>query len=446
MILKTEFQKKFETSVIVNCNVEKDDLILVALSGGADSVALLHLFKELNYSIIAAHCNFHLRGEESNQDEEFVTQLCEEMDIPLKINHFDTAKYADDNKISIEMAARELRYNWFEELKNEMSLNFIATGHHGDDSIETFFINLIRGTGLKGLTGIAWKNESLIRPMLFASATEIKDYCKENNLDYRTDSTNYETIYYRNKIRLNVIPVLRKMNPSFFQTMQNNMEYLAENEMIVEEQLENFSNQIIAREEDLVLVPIKSVLEYSFPKNLLLHIFQPFGFSGNQVSQIITSLNSTSGKQFFSNNYRIVKDRFNLILTPKDKLDDVVYKIAAGQRVVDLPINMNINIIDKTESFKFSTNPHLVHLDVDKLTFPLFLRHPQEGDRFQPLGMTNFKKLSDFFIDNKLSLIEKEQTWLLLSGEDIVWVVGQRIDNRYKITKETERILQIELF
>lgn len=444
--MRTDFQKDFQKSLVDNCQVKESDLILVALSGGADSVALLHLFKTLNYSVIAAHCNFHLRGKESNKDEEFVKKYCSKLDIPLKINHFNTIEYANEKKISIEMAARELRYNWFEELKTEMNLNYIATGHHGDDSIETFFINLIRGTGLKGLTGIAWRKGNIIRPMLFASSLEIKEYCKSNSLSYRTDSTNNETIYYRNKIRHNVIPVFKKMNPSFFVTMQNNMDYLAENELIVEEQLNEIANQIIAREDDLLLVSIKEILEYKFPKNLLLHIFQPFGFSGNQVWQIINSLNSTSGKQFFSNNYRIVKDRFNLILTPKIKLDDEVYKIQSGQREVELPINLKLNIIDKTESFKYSTNPHLVHLDAEKLVYPLNIRHSQEGDKFQPLGMTNFKKLSDFFIDNKFSLVEKENTWVMTSNNDIAWIIGQRIDNRFKITNTTTKILQIELF
>lgn len=444
--MKNNFQIQFQQALEEKCNVLSHNTILVALSGGADSVALLHLLKEANIQCTAAHCNFHLRGAESDEDEEFVKELCKQLNIPLRTIDFQTVEYAEKQKISIEMAARKLRYAWFDDLAKELGVDLIATGHHGDDAIETFFLNLTRGTGIKGLTGISWRRGNIIRPLLFASAQEIKDYCQENSLSFRTDSTNQETIFYRNKIRSEIIPLFKEMNPSFFTTMQNNMEYLKESREIIEDELTKIQLQITAREGDSFLIPISVIKKYAHRRSLILDLLQPYGFSGQQIHQIVKTADTLPGKQFLSSTHRLVVDRFNLILTPISEQDKNRYSVSDGVARIKHPLHLTFKKYLRTAEFQFSKDPKLIHLDADLLEFPLFLRHPLVGDKFQPLGMSNFKKLSDFFIDEKLSIIEKEETWLLLNGEEIVWVIGRRIDNRFKITHRTKNILEIELF
>ena len=443
--MKDNFHKQFQQALNEKCDVLPHNTILVALSGGADSVALLHLVKESNIQCFAAHCNFHLRGAESDADEKFVRSLCEDLNIPLRTISFKTTEYAEKQKISIEMAARELRYNWFEELAKELEMDFVATGHHGDDAIETFFLNLTRGTGIKGLTGISWRRGNIIRPLLFASAQQIKDYCQENSFQFRTDSTNHETVFYRNKIRSQIIPLFNEMNPSFFSTMQSNMEYLKESREIIEDELIKIQLQITAREEDSFLIPISVIKEYAHRKSLILDLLQPYGFSGQQIHQIVKTVDTLPGKQFLSRTYRLVVDRFNLILTPITEHDRNRYAVQKGVTEINHPLHLTLKKYPRTSNFQFSKDPNLIHLDADLLEFPLYVRHPSEGDKFQPLGMSNFKKLSDFFIDEKFSIIDKEETWLLINGDEIVWVIGHRIDNRFKITHRTKSILEIKL-
>ncbi len=442
--MKNNIQIQFQQALEEKCNVSPHNTILVALSGGADSVALLHLLNETNIKCTAAHCNFHLRGAESDEDEKFVKDLCKQLNIPLRTIDFQTVEHAEKQKISIEMAARELRYSWFDELAKELGMDLIATGHHGDDAIETFFLNLTRGTGIKGLTGISWRRGNIIRPLLFASAQDIKEYCQENSLSYRTDSTNQETVFYRNKIRSEIVPLFEEMNPSFFSTMQNNMEYLKESREIIEDELTKIELQITAREGDSFLIPISVIKKYAHRRSLILDLLQPYGFSGQQIHQIVKTVDSLPGKQFLSRTHRLVVDRFNLILTPISEQDKSRYSVPDGVTRMEHPLHLTFKKYLRTAEFQFSKDPKLIHLDADLLEFPLFLRHPLVGDKFQPLGMSNFKKLSDFFIDEKLSIIEKEETWLLLNGEEIVWVIGQRIDNRFKITHRTKNILEIE--
>lgn len=443
--MKNNIQTLFQQALEEKCNVSPTNTVLIALSGGADSVALLHLLKDANIHCTAAHCNFHLRGTESDEDEKFVRTLCRELNIPLQTIDFQTVEYAEKQRISIEMAARELRYSWFDELAKELKIDLIATGHHGDDAIETFFLNLTRGTGIKGLTGISWRRGNIIRPLLFASAQEIKDYCHENSFNYRTDSTNQETVFYRNKIRSEIVPLFKEMNPSFFDTMQSNMEYLKESRNIIEDELTKIQLQITAREGDSFLIPISVIKKYAHRKSLLFDLMQPYGFSGQQIHQIVKTVNSLPGKQFLSHTHRLVVDRFNLILTPITEQDKNRYSVPDGVTEIEHPLHLTFKKYSRTSEFQFSKDPNLIHLDADLLDFPLYLRHPLEGEKFQPLGMSNFKKLSDFFIDEKLSIVEKEETWLLLNGEEVIWVVGLRIDNRFKITHRTKNILEIKL-
>ncbi|MGQ1948075.1 tRNA lysidine(34) synthetase TilS [Geofilum sp. OHC36d9] len=443
--MSKQFIYHFRDALQLQCRITEKSRIMVALSGGADSVALLHLLKNAGHTCIAAHCNFNLRDAESNEDEAFVTALCQQLNIKLHTISFQTREVAQQRKISIEMAARDLRYQWFEELSNQLNIQYIATGHHGDDAIETFFLNLTRGTGLKGLTGIAWRKGKLIRPLLYASAEEIKQYCRANNLNYRTDSTNSDTTILRNKIRHQIMPLFKEMNPSFFVTMQKNISYLEEACELMTIESKKFQNESIAKEEDTVIIPIQLLKQHPQKQTIAFDILKDYGFSGAQISPIIKSMETIPGKQFLSASHRLVVDRYNLIITPIRPKDETHYVINSDDQTISNPIHLSLTKFQKTNEFKFSKRPDVVHLDADLIDFPLYLRHAESGDRFIPLGMKNFKKLSDFFVDEKCSLIEKENCWLLINGEDIVWVVGRRIDNRYKITPKTKTIIEIKI-
>jgi tRNA(Ile)-lysidine synthase len=443
--LSKQFIYHFRDALQLQCGITEKSRILVTISGGADSVALLHLLKNAGQTCIAAHCNFNLRGAESDEDEAFVIALCQQFNIELHTVSFQTREVAQQRKISIEMAARDLRYQWFEKLSDQLNIQYIATGHHGDDAIETFFLNLTRGTGLKGLTGIAWRKEKLIRPLLYASSEEIKQYCRENNLNYRTDSTNSDIQILRNKIRHQIMPLFKEMNPSFFATMQKNISYLEEACELMAFESKKFQNESMAKEGDTVIIPIQLLKQHPQKQTVAFDILKDYGFSGAQISPIIKSMESIPGKQFLSASHRLLVDRYNLIITPISPKDETQYVINSDDQTISKPIHLSFTQFQKTNEFKFSKRPDVAHLDAELIDFPLYLRHAESGDRFIPLGMNNFKKLSDFFIDEKYSLIEKENCWLLINGEAIVWVIGQRIDNRYKITPKTKTILEIKI-
>jgi tRNA(Ile)-lysidine synthase len=436
---------KFRNCMTDNCGVNAGDRILVALSGGADSVALLHLLLKNGFTCVAAHCNFSLRGQESDGDEAFVTELCHNWNVELRTIKFDTQAYRKSRKVSIEMAARELRYQWFEKLLVETNTRSLATGHHGSDAIETFLLNLVRGTGIKGLTGMAWRNQHIIRPLLAASAKEVVDYCESNQLQFRTDSSNLETHYQRNKIRHQIVPLLEELNPSFFETMQHNMTYLREAEQVLAAEIQRVREQMVAETEDALLIPIRLINEHPQKQTMLYEILRPYGFPGQMTASIIESLNGIPGKQFFSATHRLVIDRYNLILVPQTQAEPEVYAIEGGQTIIDQPLKMELRQFDKPAEYQFPAENWKVHLDADLIDFPLTIRKMQCGDKFQPLGMQQFKKISDFFVDQKMSLIDKEKIWLLTNGYDIIWVMGLRIDNRYKITPSTKIILEIVL-
>lgn len=425
--------------------VRPEDRILVAVSGGADSMTLLHVLSGLGYNCQAAHCNFHLRDEESNEDERFVFDFCLGNDIPLHVKHFDTHDEARRRGISIEMAARDLRYQWFWQLVDNENFSWLATGHHGDDMIETFFLNLARGTGLRGLRGMRECQGALIRPLLSFQRTEIESYCYENGIPFRTDTSNVDTAYQRNNIRHNILPVMQMLNPSFFQTMRKNFKNIDDVWQIFEKEVEEVKEQISAREGDHMLIPIKLIKEHPQRETMLFEILRPYGFKGKVIAEIIDSFDGIPGKQFFSPDYRLVRDRFNLVLVPVEEEKEDVFYIESDDREINEPLNLRIRSFEITDEFKFSRDPKCVHVDADYVDFPLKLRHWQKGDQFRPLGMEQFKKLSDFFVDEKLSLIEKDEAWLLLSGEDIVWVVGQRIDDRFKVTPATKSVLEFRI-
>ncbi len=429
------------------CKIDSEQKVLVALSGGADSVVLLHLFKESGIQVQAAHCNFNLRAVESDEDEAFVQELCEKWEIPLFVKHFDTVGYSEEKGISIEMAARELRYNWFRELLEKERLDYIATGHHKDDNIETFFLNLARGTGIKGLSGIKPAYGQVIRPLLCFSRKEIESYCQTNNLAFRIDSSNLESIYLRNKVRNQIIPLFQELNPSFNETMKQNMDHLQQVNQFFQASVDKIRKEMVVEQDDQLLLSLRHINEFLDKELILFELLQPYGFNGSVVKEIIRNIeDDVSGKQYYSSQYRLIKDRFNLIIVPIKKEDETLtYYIEAGQALIETPIKIKIAENIDASAYVIDKDSLAAQFDYDLLSFPLTLRKWNNGDMFRPLGMNNFKKLSDFFIDSKFSLKDKEDCWLLLSGDDIIWVVGHRTDDRYKITKKTQKVCKLVL-
>jgi len=424
--------------------LEKDDKILLTISGGADSVVLFQLFIELKINFAMAHCNFKLRKNDSDEDEKFVKKLAEFYKIELFTKSFDTKNYATQNKLSIEMAARELRYSWFYELAENYKFTKIATAHHKDDNVETILLNLCRKTGLKGLTGIQNKNEKLIRPLLFATKKDIIDYCEKNKIEFRTDKSNFETDYQRNKIRHKIIPEFEKINPAFVNNVIETAENLKQIQIFFNYKLLEFEKECITKNDKFITINIEKIKHFE-PIELFLHEYlKNFGFNSATITNIIESFDKQTGKIFLSNEYKITKERKDLIITKLEKNEIQNFTITQIDKKLLLNENEFLNFSIKNNSEKISTETNFAFLDFDKLVFPLTVRHWKTGDYFYPIGMKNKKKLSDFLKDQKLSNYEKTNIWILESDNKIVWIINYRIDNRFKITDKTKTIQLIE--
>ena len=438
--------EKFESFVSDNNLFSKDDRILIALSGGVDSVVLSHLMCRANYKISLAHCNFHLRDEESNRDEAFVRSWAKENNIPLFVKEFDTYQYMKENKLSLEMAARDLRYNWFNSLLESEGFTCLCTAHHLDDSIETFFINLLRGTGIAGLHGIKVKNDKIVRPLLFATREEILSYAKQNNISYVEDSTNSETKFTRNKIRHNLFPVLREINPNFEFALKKDIEYLNDTEFIFRREIEKTKKEIIETEQEVIKINISKLKQLNPMKIYLYEILSEYGFNETNISDILSCLDENSGKQFFSKTHRLVKDRqYIFIDVIKNNTTNDFFLIDNCQSSLIHPLKMQIELLRDLKFINISKDKNIAMLDADLLKFPLILRKWRQGDSFVPFGMKKEKKLSDYFTSNKYSLLDKENQWILCSEEKIVWLVAERIDDRFRISNKTKNILKIEV-
>ena len=425
------------------CSVTLSSKLLLTVSGGMDSMAMLDVILKAGYECEAAHCNFNLRGEESDGDEKLVRDECERRGVKLHVKSFDTKKYASEHGISIEMAARDLRYEWFHSLLDECSLDVMVTAHHGDDAIETFFLNLTRGTGIRGLSGMEFAAGKVVRPMLELSRADIEDYAERNNIKYRHDSSNDEVKHLRNKVRHEIMPRFAEMNPAFFSTMKENLKHLAEVEELLEAEVKRFRDESVVEEHGRVLIPLMRVNEHPQKSAILYELLRPYGFNPATIGDIIKSISGIPGKQFYSPTHRLIRDRFNFILFEnREVAEDEVY-IDSETEYVDEPVHLELRTFVKREHYTFSTNPLVAHFDADTVDFPLILRRWRQGDMFRPLGMKGFKKLSDFFTDQKLSIVDKEEVWILQSGDDIIWVAGMRIDDRFKITNRTKNILEI---
>ena len=422
--------------------LSKDSKVIVGLSGGPDSMVLIHILLQLGYECIAAHCNFHLRGEASYKDAEFVNKWCEEQNVPLKTVSFDTQAYASQNKISIEMAARNLRYNWFEKIRKEHQADAIAIAHHQDDSVETILINLIRGTGIKGLTGIPNKNNYIVRPLLSISRSQIIEYLTNNKIPYVTDHTNEEDIYTRNTLRLRVLPILETINPSVKNSIINTSNNLRETEKIYNGYIVDIIPSVLKNNQ----INIEQLKKTFSPQSILFEILSPLGFTPSVIDDVTNNLDSIPGKIYLSKEYRLLKDREHLIISDIEtgEFENEVFSIYHDSQVLKNPFPVSIRKEKYYSGFKIQKRNTILQVDFDKLSFPLTLRKWEKGDWFIPFGMKGKKKLSDFFTDNKFNLIEKEGTWVLTSEKEIVWIVNHRVDNRFRITSETKSVFIVE--
>lgn len=436
-----ELEKYIEREKLFN----PTDRLVLAVSGGVDSMVMLELFRQLPYDFVVAHCNFKLRGTESDGDEVFMHDYCGEHGIELYVKTFETREFALQEGISIEMAARELRYKWFYELLDSLHYQYLLTAHHQDDLVETMLINLSRGTGIRGLSGIHPKKGRRVRPLLFASQEQIVDYALAHQIPYRDDSTNNDVIYHRNLIRHQVIPLLEKVNPAFKQNAAKTADVLRETERIYQSKIEDEKHQLITNEGANLHLSIDYLKHSSFVETLLFEVLHPFGFNGGQSKEIGQALDAEAGKTFYSETHRLVKDREQLILSPLTEEGLSRYYIEPDCLEIVEPVRMQFQQLEKNTDFHFSRDPKIADFDLDKLQFPLMLKKWEQGEYFQPLGMDGFKKLSDFFIDEKFSIPEKENCWILYSNGKVVWITGHRIDNRFKITSETKQVLRITI-
>lgn len=433
--------QKFQNHLLHNFQFLNSKKLLLATSGGIDSMVMLHLFQQLDYQIAIAHCNFQLRGLESFEDQKFIQDYADANAVPVYITQFDTKAFAEDYKLSTQVAARELRYNWFYELLETEKYDYILTAHHADDNLETFLINLSRGTGLEGLTGIPEQNENVMRPLLAFSQQEIEDYAKLNHIKWQEDSSNASDKYVRNKIRHHLVPMLKELNPNFLSSFHKTQNYLQDAQNMVDDAAIMVYQQVAAQEGENISFDLKKLKKLPNYKSYLYQWLNEFGFTA--WDDIYDLVESQSGKYVFSADYRLLKDRESLILSPLDfSTEKPEFFIEKGQKEVNIPLKVSFSIAAEIGIASNKT----IFVDSDKLQYPLVLRHWEEGDQFQPFGMDGkSKKISKFFKDEKLSLLEKENTWLLCSNDTIIWVVGLRQDERFKIENTTKNILKIQL-
>ena len=428
----------FKEHIDTHFSFLKDKKLLVACSGGVDSVVLSFLLKKSRFNIGLAHCNFSLRGKDSDGDETFVIDWADKLSIPVFTETFNTKEFAKDHKLSTQMAARELRYHWFYEILKDFKYDYLATGHHADDDLETFFINLSRGSGLQGLTGIPKINETVIRPLLLFSRSEIVAFAKENKLTWREDSSNASTEYLRNKLRHDVLPEYKNATEGVLQNFQKTQKYLKDSQDLVEDYMALVYNLAVTENFDGYTLHIEKLQELPHTEAVLYQLLHPFGFTDWEV--VPELLKAQSGKQVFSTTHRLLKDRNVLLLTKitsEEQIDEILIK--KNIKKIEIPLQIEFIPIDKIGYIDNS----VIYVDKDKLHYPLKLRKWRKGDAFQPFGMKGKKKLSKFFKDEKLSLVAKEKIWVLCSDSEIIWIIGHRADERFKVTSKTTDILKI---
>jgi tRNA(Ile)-lysidine synthase len=432
---------EFQNHLNENLPFLKEKRLLLAVSGGIDSMVLAHLLKQLNYTVAIAHCNFSLRGEESDGDENFIKKYALDNDIKLFATRFDTDSFAADNKLSIQVAARQLRYIWFHQLLKENNLDYLLTAHHLDDSIETFLINFIRGTGLEGLTGIPQLNDKVARPLLPFTRDEIEAYATANAIKWREDSSNASDKYFRNKLRHDVVQVLKSLNPSFAGSFRQTLSSLQQAQSLVNDAAVIIYRQVVTDEEDRKLIAIDKLKRLPNYTAYLYQWLSPLGFTA--WKDIYALAYGQSGKQVLAPGYRLIKNRDSLLLEPLSSNDAGIYEIAEGQESILLPVSLQLGMV---KAITDDSTKNVIFVNNTLIKFPLFVRKWQKGDYFYPLGMNGQKKkISKYFKDEKLSLSDKENTWLLCSGDRIIWIIGRRADEQFKVNDATKEILKIEV-
>jgi tRNA(Ile)-lysidine synthase len=431
--------QKFQNHLNAKLPFLQEKRLLLAVSGGIDSMVLLYLCHQLDLSFAVAHCNFQLRGDESDADEQFVTDICASLHRPLFIEKFVTAAFAQEHKLSIQVVARKLRYDWFETLMQNNDYDYLLTAHHLDDSLETFLINITRGTGLDGITGIPAQNDKIIRPLLLFSRAEIETFAKTHKLPWREDSSNASDKYVRNKLRHHVVPVLKELNPSLLTSFEATLTHLQQAQALVTDASSFVYQNVVEVLDDQIRIEVTALQSYPNYKAYLYHWLAPFGFTDWDVIYELPA--AQTGKQVFSESHGILKDRGHLIVYPLQKEPKEVYWVQADVRDVKIPLKLSFCPVDDI------THPttNTIFVDESVLQYPLQIRKWQKGDVFFPLGMMGKKKLSKYFKDEKMSLLDKSNTWLLCSDNQIVWVIGKRADDRFKVIKQTTKIIQIQL-
>lgn len=434
--------QRYFTFIKSNDLFHQQDQLLLAVSGGVDSVVLCELCYQAGFRFAIAHCNFQLRGEESERDEQFVRRLGEKYSVEVYVQQFDTAQYATDKKVSIQVAARELRYNWF----IEMASNYILTAHHADDNIETMLMNFFKGTGISGMHGILPSQGKIVRPLLFAYKKELKSFAEEHGLAYVEDSSNSSDKYTRNYFRNQLIPAIEEVFPSVKENLTRNIKRFREAELLYEQAIQQHKKKLIEQRGNEYHIPVLKLQKTEPLGTVLYEIIKDFGFTSHQTKEVIDLLNSESGKYVASSTYRIIRNRNWLIISPNKALEaenilieenDTEIVFSGGKLKLQSIPNLQLSI---------PTSPAVACLDASQIKFPLLLRKWKQGDYFYPLGMKKKKKLSRFFIDQKLSLTEKENSWVVEMNKKIIWVVGKRIDERVKITDTTKQIWQLSFF
>ncbi|HNX65407.1 MAG TPA: tRNA lysidine(34) synthetase TilS [Bacteroidales bacterium] len=418
--------------------------ILAAVSGGVDSMVMLNLYLQSGIKVAVAHCNFSLRADESDGDEELVKSIAVLYNLPFHTIRFNTSEYAISNRLSIQMAARELRYSWFEETRKTNGYESVAVAHNMNDNAETFFINLLRGTGINGLTGMKPKNGHIIRPLLFASREEIAAYALENKVPYREDSSNAQVKYTRNKIRHKVFPILREINADALKAITSTMEKLSGTAVIAAGKIAEIQSGIFSEKDEEIHADIEKLRSLNEDKTLIFELFRQYNLSSAQCDELIELLGASSGKILYTCSHRIIKDRDRLIITSLKPAD---HPGSCFQNLNEMTASGSFSEARIEDIGNVTVNPdrYSAFLDADLINFPLNYRQWKPGDRFAPFGMNGMKKVSDYLVDCKIPLSEKERVYVLQTGNEIIWLTGYRIDNRFRITEKTKRVLIISI-
>ena len=438
--------KKIAHFIASNNLLVKEKKYLIALSGGADSVCLLLVLDKLGYNIEAVHCNFNLRGDESSRDEQFCIELCEKRNIKIHLAHFDTNSYALLHKTSIEMAARNLRYSFFENLRHDIGADGVCVAHHQNDCAETLIMNLIRGTGIKGLAGIMPKRDSIIRPLLCVSRDEIEDFLTKESQDYVTDSTNLADFCVRNSIRLNIIPMMEKINPSVVQNIVRTAMRMNEANKVFNESIEASSSKVSDLIDGSLYIDIRALKKEPSPEYTLFNILKKYRFNPEQIESIGYNLDFPTGTRFLSDTHQLVFDREKMIVT-KIENNRISLKIPEhGKYIINDVKSIRIEKVIVNKEFNISKDNFTATLDSANVKFPLLLRNVENGDRFFPFGMKGSKLVSKYMTDKRFSLIDKQKQMVIEDASgNIIWLVGERTDERFKITNKTTYALVISI-